>query len=82
MNTITGCESKCIAEELKFSNPESSTLKRLLKKTHRLKKLPGRKQRLRKKLEFPQATEPISKEAAMIKWCSFFSNQSQRRTNI
>ena len=63
MNTISGRESKSIAEEQKFSNPESSTPKRFVKKTHRSKKkLPGRKQRLRKKLEFHKEQSELVKK--------------------
>ena len=69
MNTTAGRESKCIAEEQKFSNPESSTSKRFFKKTHRSKKkLPGRKQRLRKKLEFLEQQNQLVKKQLRLSY--------------
>ena len=63
-------DSKPLTEQQKPSNPESFTSKR--KKTHRSKKkLPGRKQRLRRKIQLQKLKFELAKEQPLSSGASF-----------
>ena len=68
--TDTNFDSKSLTEQQKPSNPESFILKQ--KKTHRSKKkLPGRKQRLRRKIQLQKLKFELAKEQPLSSSASF-----------